>query len=53
MGNTTSLRREIGRVFIPHLADKGFAVDMRRAPQFLTFRRITSQGVHVCDIHTR
>jgi hypothetical protein len=50
MGNTTSLRQAIKRVFIPHLADKGFAVDMRRAPQFLTFRRITRQGVHVCDI---
>ena len=50
MGRTTPLRREIKRIFIPHLTEKGFAVDMRHAPQFCTFRRIGPDAVQVCDI---
>jgi len=50
MGRTTALRREIKRTFIPYLRDKGFACDMRNAPQFFTFRKITSDAVYVCDI---
>jgi hypothetical protein len=50
MGRTTPLRCEIKRIFIPHLVEKGFAVDMRHAPQFFTFRRINPDAVHLCDI---
>ncbi len=50
MGRTTPLRREIKRAFIPYLAAKGFSVDMRHAPQFLTFRRVDADCLHVCDI---
>jgi hypothetical protein len=50
MGRTTPLRREIKRAVIPFLADKGFSTDMRHAPQFFTFRRISSDAVTACDI---
>jgi hypothetical protein len=50
MGRTTALRREIKRAFIPHLAAKGFSVDVRHAPQFLTFRQVTPNAVNVSDI---
>lgn len=50
MGPTTPLRQEIKRVFVPYLNAKGFAVDMRGAPQFLTFRRISTRAIDVCDI---
>jgi hypothetical protein len=32
------------------MAERGFACDMRGAPQFFTFRRITPDAVHVFDI---
>jgi hypothetical protein len=50
MGPTTPLRQEIKRVFVPHLTAKGFAFDMRGAPQILTFRRINARAIDVCDI---
>jgi hypothetical protein len=50
MGRTTALREEIKRAFIPHLAAKGFSVDMRHAPQFFTFRQVTADAVNACDI---
>lgn len=50
MGPTTPLRQEIKRVFVPYLTAKGFAVDTRGAPQFLTFRRVNARAIDVCDI---
>ena len=50
MGRTTPLRREIKRTFIPHLVEKGFSTDMRHAPQFFMFRRISTDAVTACDI---
>lgn len=50
MGRTTALRREIKRVFVPHLASKGFSLDQRQAPNFLCFRRIEPDQIDVCDI---
>ena len=50
MGRTTSLRRAIKKAFVPHVREKGFLPDMRDAPQFLTFRRVTPEAVHVFDI---
>jgi hypothetical protein len=50
MGRTTALRHEIKRVFVPHLVSKGFSPDPRSSPNFLTFRRIEADRVHVCDI---
>jgi hypothetical protein len=29
---------------------KGFSADMRHAPVFVGFRRMTPQTIHVCDI---
>jgi Domain of unknown function (DUF4304) len=50
MGRTTALRREIKRVFDPHLKSKGFSPDLRGAPNFLAYRRIEADQVHVFDI---
>ena len=50
MGRTTPLRGEIKRVFIPYLVERGFAVDMRYAPQVYTFRRTEPEAVKVCDV---
>jgi hypothetical protein len=50
MGRTTDLRRSIKRSFVPYIEDKGFRIDLRKMPQFLNFRRITSEGIYVCDI---
>jgi hypothetical protein len=50
MGPTTALRGEIKQAFIPYLAAKDFAADMRHAPQVFTFRQITPDAVNVCDI---
>jgi hypothetical protein len=50
MGRTTDLRREIKRRFFPVMADKGFSLDMRDAPFFVGFRRMTSEAIYVCDI---
>jgi hypothetical protein len=50
MGYTTALRREIKERFTPAMAERGFACDMRKAPQFFTFRRITPDAVQVFDI---
>jgi hypothetical protein len=50
MGRTTALRREIKKTFLPHMASKGFVCDMRHAPQFVSFRKITSDAIYVCDI---
>jgi hypothetical protein len=50
VGRTTQLRRAIKNDFVPYLRDKGFSVDMRRAPQFFTFRRIGVDAVYVCDV---
>jgi hypothetical protein len=50
MGRTTALRSEIKKTFVPHVTDKGFACDMRGAPGFFTFRKITPDAVFVFDI---
>jgi hypothetical protein len=50
MGRTTALRREIKKTFLPHVAKKGFVCDMRYAPQFFTFRKITPDAVYIFDI---
>src|SRR5262249_35472387 len=50
MGRTTSLRREIKRVFVPYVESKGFSPDPRGAPSFLCYRRIEAGEVRVCDI---
>ena len=50
MGPTTLLRREIKRVFVPHLASKSFLPDLRHAPNFLAYRKIEADQVHVCEI---
>lgn len=50
MGKTTELRREIKRAFIPFVEARGFTLDQRYAPQFLEFRRIIGNEVHVFDI---
>ena len=50
MGRTTELRREIKRRFFPAMTAKGFSTDMRYAPFFVGCRRMTPQGIHVCDI---
>jgi len=50
MGRTTALRREIKRVFVPYVESKDFSSDLRSAPNFLCYRRIEADEVHVCDI---
>jgi hypothetical protein len=50
VGHTTALRREIKARFIPAMTAKGFACDMRHAPQSFTFRKITAEAVQVFDI---
>jgi hypothetical protein len=50
MGTTTALRAAIKRTFVPFLAQKGFAADTRYAPGTLTFRKVDSKAVCVCDI---
>jgi hypothetical protein len=50
MGRTTALRQEIKERLVPAMAANGFSCDMRRAPQFLTFRKITADAVRVFDI---
>lgn len=50
MGNTTDLRRAIKEAFVPLMQRKGFSIDRRDLPHFLTFRRIATERVDVCDI---
>lgn len=50
MGNTTELRREIKRTFVPFAEARGFIIDQRYAPQFLEFRRATGGELHLFDI---
>jgi len=50
MGRTTELRREIKRRFFPAMTAKGFSADMRDAPFFVGFRRMTPEAIYVCDI---
>lgn len=49
MGNTTDLRREIKRAFIPAIVAKGF-LPTRKTSQLWEFRRNTSNGVQIFDI---
>lgn len=50
MGNTTELRREIKRVFVPFAEAHGFKFDQRYSPQFFEFHRIVDGELHVFDI---
>ena len=50
MGKTTELRREIKRMFVPFAEAHGFKEDQRYAPQFLEFRRVVGNELHVFDI---
>ncbi|MDM7948799.1 DUF4304 domain-containing protein [Hydrogenophaga sp.] len=50
MGNTTELRREIKRVFVPFAEVRGFNLDQRHSPQFFEFRRIIDGELHLFDI---
>lgn len=46
MGTTTELRRALKRDYFPRLADRGFSIDQRAAPQFVDFRRIVGERLH-------
>ncbi len=50
MGNTTELRREIKRTFLPFAEARGFNIDQRYSPQFFEFRRIIAGELHLFDI---
>ena len=50
MGRTTDLRRALKEKFFPLLLDKGFVLDMRHAPQFITFRKIAPDKIYICDV---
>lgn len=50
MGNTTELRREIKRTFVPFAEARGFNFDQRYSPQFFEFRRIIDGKLHLFDI---
>lgn len=50
MGNTTDLRREIARIFVPHVERNGFTMDKRDLPAFLRFWRIKGDAAHLFDI---
>jgi hypothetical protein len=50
LGTTTALRHEIKRRFIPHVQQRGFALDERDAPTFWLFRRPTGTTVQVFSI---
>lgn len=50
MGKTTELRQQLKQRFFPFLESKEFSSDMRDAPQFFTFRRISGEKIYVLDI---
>jgi len=50
MGRTTELRSELKERFYPWVIQKGFVADMRHAPHFVVFRKITTRTVYVFDI---
>src|SRR5262245_8328433 len=50
MGRTTELRHEIKQRLNPLMAQKGFVCDTRRAPQFVTFRKIAPDAVYVIEV---
>jgi hypothetical protein len=50
MGETTALRRELKRTWIPLLESKGFVVDQTAAPMFMRFRRADGDTVHLLEI---
>ncbi len=50
MGKTTELRHEIKRTFVPFVEARGFQMDQRYMPQFLEFRRVVDDELHVFDI---
>ncbi len=50
MGKTTEMRQTLKQRFFPVLESKGFSKDMRFAPQFFTFRKISKDKICVLDI---
>ena len=50
MGITSELRVEIKRTFVPFALERGFALDQRRAPKFLIFRRLHGEEAHIFEI---
>ena len=50
MGKTTELRREIRQRFVPYSETLGFKPDARQGPQFLQFRQVVGEDLHVFDI---
>ncbi|MDB5177463.1 MAG: hypothetical protein JWN75_1131 [Candidatus Saccharibacteria bacterium] len=50
MGNTTELRRELKRTFMPFLAAKGFTLNQRHAPHFIDFYRTVDERVQFLEI---
>ncbi len=50
MGNTTELRQEVKRRIVPFAEARGFKLDLRYAPQFFEFRRVSGGVLHIFDI---
>jgi len=50
LGNTTDLRREINRLFVPYVQDQGFIVVKEDLPLALRFWRIVEGEAHIFDI---
>jgi hypothetical protein len=50
MGTTTELRQEVKSRFVPFMAERGFMLDMRDAPTFFLFRKVTPEQIYFCDI---
>jgi len=50
MGVTTALRQEIKSQFFPLMQQRGFVLDLRDAPHFLRFLRVTTTEAHMVEI---
>jgi hypothetical protein len=44
------LRQAVKAAFAPHLAAKGFLIDLREAPRFFVFRKVSAEAIYVCDV---
>lgn len=50
MPATKELRKALKSIFYPHAQSLGFEVDSRRQPQFVDFRRVEGDTIHIFDI---
>ena len=50
MGKASDLRRELKARFLPSLAARGFAIDMRDAPTFARCRRGVGDSVEILEV---